>query len=201
MKHVVSTLFTTAFVSLLPCYATSSLEPDTERFFVTLGAHINKKLALDNMKPADAGKVRVFFDKNTGLVRKIDQLNSGTNAQAQANIIDAAITEPPLNTNFSERNYLQHDIIFGDFKKQDGQKNNFSGVVKLHRIPLAVLDRYPTLFTSSELLADENTFSLKLHGDLSKQLLQVRAPWCAFFQSNPTATRDQIMQMANDKSH
>lgn len=199
MKSVINVLLTTALVSVLPCYATSSLEPDTERFFVTLGERINKRLELDNMKPSNAGKVRIVFDKSTGLVRKIDQLNSGTNAQAQANIIDAAITETPLNTNFSERNYLEQGMLFGDFKKPNGRTKNFSEVVKLHKIPLAVLDRYPDLFTKSELLADKNAFSLKLHGSMTKQLLDVRAPWIAFFRANSSATREQILQLANAK--
>lgn len=197
MRKVISLLLTTAFISLLPCQATSKLDPDTEGFFTALGARINKRLELDNMKPADAGKVRIIFDRSTGLVLKIEQLNSGTNPQAQANIIDAAITETPLNTNFPGQRYLEEGMLFGDFNKPDGKTKTFSAVVKLHRIPLAVLDRYPNLFTSSELLSDKNTFCLKLHGRMAKQLLVARAPWIAFFRSNPSATREQIIQLAD----
>lgn len=199
MRNIISRLLLTTFLtSLLPSQATSVIDEGTKGFFTTLSEHIKKKLELDNLKPAEVGKIQVSFDKNTDLIKSIKQLNSGISAQAEANGIDAIITETPVNTNIQERNLLE-EYSYGDFKMPDAQVERHKGIIKLHRIPLAVLYRYPNLFTSTELLADKNTLAVKLHGPLTKQILEIRAPWIAFFRANSSATREQILHLANAK--
>ena len=70
------------------------------------------------------------------------------------------------------------------------QRHNvgFAGCV-FHAIPISVIDRYPTLFTMSELDSDEN---LRV-GSLDK-LRAIYASWSDFFKAHAKATKNQIIR-------
>lgn len=82
------------------------------------------------------------------------------------------------------------------FKKNpERKKTHFA----LHAIPLAVLDRYPGLFTREELTSEENVALWEKHSYDYVSSVQVHFErWHEFFYANKTASRKAIIALAKE---
>jgi hypothetical protein len=183
-----------------PVLATSVIDERDVKYITGISNRIAERVNLRDTKLSDAGQFSVNYDSDTGLVKKIVLKHHGKSLQAETNLIDAIVTDTPLESSASfEKWALDKEMTFGVIKDPHYRANKEPiKNVFLHKIPLSVFERYPGSFTWQELTSTNNL--QKVNSELvdTTFIQKVREPWIEFFKKNKTASRTQIESLANE---
>jgi hypothetical protein len=189
---IVTTLCLICSIHAAP--ATSILDEREVKYIRGISERLSRRVNLRDSKLSEAGAFRVNFDSETGLIKQIVQIHHGRKLQAEVDLLDAIVTDTPLEASaWFEKDALDKEMVLG-FSKNYLACPPLESVksVFLHKIPLAVFDRYPGRFTFTELTDSQNlqTVDSKLIGVSFIQ--RIRQPWIEFFKQNKAASRAQI---------
>jgi hypothetical protein len=67
-----------------------------------------------------------------------------------------------------------------------------------HAVEQQALKKYPGVVTDAEIHSSENLRGIPRHLNSELRLRQIRREWNRFYEENPTATRQQLLQKATE---
>jgi hypothetical protein len=156
---------------------------------------LTDSVSLEGLNVLECGKLEGWFNKTTGDLKKLVLTSPGQSLQAEASLCDAVVCYGPIDTHKIDKAYLDDPMLFGAEKRTAASKNPSSGTVKLRKIPLAVTDRYPDLFSKEEIASADNLVSVSIRHDLVKEVRNFRKPLLEFFKTHKTATKAELKQL------
>ncbi|MCA0315116.1 MAG: hypothetical protein LCH63_14970 [Candidatus Melainabacteria bacterium] len=148
---------------------------------------------------------------NTGSGRFEDVklfLPSG-NAQVDLDLLDAVLSMDKVSVPSILRG---NDFIDFEFMIGGSASGEISEIAKryhrefvpqagssaFHAIPLSVLQKYPTLFTYLELTSPAHFRSIANKKIRTEEIAKLREPWLRFFDSHPSASKQQILELEKE---
>lgn len=156
---------------------------------------LTDSVSLEGLNVLECGKLEAWFNKTNGDLKKLVLTSPGQNLQAEASLCDAIVCYGPIDTRKIDKAYLDDPMLFGAEKRTAANKNPASGEVKLRKIPLAVTERYPDLFSKEEIASPDNLVSVSIRHDLVKEIRSFRKPLLEFFKTHKTATKAELKQL------
>ena len=155
------------------------------------------------MSVADDGKiydVKVVRDPEDYKRQTIQERQ--IEADLLQSIMGAACYAPRTDSN---KGVLLHMVIDFDEKKNHKKSQLLQNLKSTHElkngeiayfaIPIDVLQRYPGAFSDEELISPKNTIC-RIG---TQRIRSWYAEWSVFFQENPSATREQLLEHAKSK--
>jgi hypothetical protein len=179
-------------------YCTSSASATTIKrdgvgdLLSNLAKSVTESVSLEGLNVMECGRFEVWFDKTNGDLRSLVLKNPGPTLQAEASLCDAIVCYGSPDISGIEKIYLDNPVIVGKSSTGTNGKHSEKGLIKIRKIPLAVTERYPALFSKEEIASADNLVSLNIRHDLVKEVWSFRKPLLEFFKTHKTATKAEL---------